>query len=74
MPGKMIAIVGPECVACGVCVKSCPLGALAVPKGLRSEVDAERCVGCSKCGKACPAGVIRMAARDGEAREEKAVV
>ena len=71
MPAKRIAVTGPECVACGACVKACPVDALSVPRGLRSVVDTSRCLGCGKCAKACPAGVIEMADRDREPREEK---
>ena len=47
-----------RCVACGCCVKVCPLRAIEVYKGLTAKVDAQRCVGCGKCGRECPAGVI----------------
>ena len=48
------------CVACGCCVKVCPLGAIAVMNGLYARVDTERCVGCGKCVKECPASVIEI--------------
>lgn len=47
-----------HCVACGCCVKVCPLGAISIYKGLRAEVDESRCVGCGKCARECPASVI----------------
>ena len=47
-----------ECVACGCCVKVCPLSAIQVRHGIRAAVDPERCVGCCKCAKECPASVI----------------
>ena len=74
MPGRRVAVVGRECVACGACIKACPVNALAIPKGIRSEVDASRCVGCGRCEKACPAGVIHMADRSGDAHENRALV
>ena len=46
------------CVACGCCVKVCPLHAIAVHKGIAARVDPVRCVGCGKCAKECPASVI----------------
>jgi Fe-S-cluster-containing hydrogenase component 2 len=58
---KKRAFVGNGCVACGVCVKACPLGAVSVYKGLRATVNGEKCVGCGKCAAACPAGVIEIA-------------
>jgi ferredoxin len=66
MAHKRIANIGAECVACGTCIRVCPVGALSVPKGIRAKVDAEKCVGCGKCERACPAGVIEMAEREGE--------
>ncbi|NLB29452.1 MAG: 4Fe-4S binding protein [Clostridiales bacterium] len=52
-----------DCVACGVCVKNCPLAALLVHKGLHAAVDAEKCVGCGKCARVCPAGAIEIELR-----------
>lgn len=47
-----------SCVACGCCVRVCPLGAISVFKGVAARVDAKLCVGCGKCAKECPASVI----------------
>ena len=60
MSANKRAYVGKQCVACGVCVKVCPMRAVAVHKGLYSVVDESRCVGCGKCAKACPADVITI--------------
>lgn len=49
-----------SCVACGCCVKVCPLGAIGVDRGLFAQVDAKRCVGCGKCARECPASVITI--------------
>lgn len=49
-----------ECVACGCCVKVCPMGAIQIFKGIMAQVDLGKCVGCSKCAKECPASVIRI--------------
>lgn len=48
------------CVACGVCQKACPFGAISVYKGIYAEVNLDKCVGCSKCAKECPASVIEI--------------
>ena len=56
---KRRAIVnGDACVACGCCMKACPLSAIQVRRGVRAVVDPERCVGCGRCAKECPASVI----------------
>lgn len=58
---KRRAVVdGRACVACGCCVKVCPLSAIRVWRGIRAEVDPERCVGCGRCAKECPASVIAI--------------
>lgn len=33
-----------QCVACGCCVKVCPLHAISVPKGITAVVDITKCV------------------------------
>ena len=49
-----------DCVACGCCVKVCPLTAISVFRGLWAQVDGGRCVGCGRCVKECPASVIEL--------------
>lgn len=46
------------CVACGCCVKACPLGAVSVYRGITAQVNPAKCVGCGKCVQTCPASVI----------------
>ena len=48
------------CVACGCCVKVCPVRAMEVVRGVAARVDEERCVGCGRCAKECPASVIEI--------------
>ena len=48
------------CVACGCCVKVCPLKAISVWRGIMAKVDPEVCVGCGKCARECPASVISI--------------
>ena len=49
-----------DCVACGCCVKVCPMGAMEILKGIMAQVDLAKCVGCGKCAKECPASVIEI--------------
>lgn len=51
------------CVACGVCLKTCPKDAISIYKGCFAQVDETRCVGCGLCAKACPAGCIAVTER-----------
>lgn len=48
------------CVACGCCVKVCPLGAIQVMHGVAAQVNMEKCVGCGKCARECPASIIEI--------------
>ena len=58
---KRRAYVGTDsCVACGCCVKVCPLNAISVFRGIAAKVNPERCVGCGKCARECPASVIEI--------------
>ncbi len=47
-------------MACGCCVKVCPLNAIQVYRGLYAQVDEDKCVGCGRCAKECPATVIEI--------------
>ena len=47
-----------HCVACGCCVKVCPLQAIEIVRGIMAQVKQEKCVGCGRCAKECPASVI----------------
>jgi len=49
-----------HCVACGCCVKVCPMGAVSIVKGIMAQVDDLKCVGCGRCAKECPASVISI--------------
>lgn len=58
---KKFAIVNQYvCVACGVCIKTCPKAAILVHRGCYARVNVEKCVGCGLCSKACPAGCIEV--------------
>ena len=67
MASKRFVNVGEYCVACGSCIKVCPMSAISIWKGVMAQVDKEKCVGCGKCVKECPAGTIAL-----YDREEKA--
>ena len=55
---RMFVVDQSVCVACGVCMKTCPRGAISIDRGCYAVIDREKCVGCGLCGKACPAGSI----------------
>lgn len=64
MASKRCAQVGSDCVACGCCVKVCPLKAIYVDRGITALVRGERCVGCGKCAAECPASTIQIINRE----------
>ncbi len=64
MKSKRIAQVSNLCVACGTCMKACPLGAISINNGVKANIDLEKCIGCGKCSKVCPASVIGIVARE----------
>ncbi len=64
MASKRYAAVGKYCVACGCCVKVCPLSAISIWRGVTAQVDQEKCVGCGKCARECPAGTIELRDRE----------
>lgn len=43
-----------KCIQCGVCVKACRIGAIAMEDG-KILIDEEKCNFCGRCTKACPA-------------------
>ncbi len=49
-----------HCVACGCCVKVCPVAAITIYKGQQARIDLARCVGCGRCARECPASVIEI--------------
>jgi len=55
---RKLAVVSKECVACGSCVKVCPVSAITIRKGIIAKIDENKCVGCGKCCSICPAEVI----------------
>lgn len=52
-----------ECIACGVCVDSCPQGVLEL-NDVATVTDEDSCVACGACQDACPAGAITEIAED----------
>jgi len=52
--------VGEDCVQCGACAESCPMGAID-PASSR-QIDVVKCITCCACIKGCPQGARAMKA------------
>ena len=64
MASKRYAQVNEYCVACGSCVKVCPMTAISIWKGITAQINKNLCVGCGKCTAECPAGAIELKDRE----------
>ncbi len=51
-----------KCVACGVCVSKCPVGAIKIIDG-QATVDTDICIGCGVCERRCGAKAITIERR-----------
>jgi RnfABCDGE-type electron transport complex B subunit len=47
------------CIACGLCVKACPVDAIQVVDNL-AVIDYHKCMSCGKCVEVCPMHTIRI--------------
>ena len=55
-------VVG-NCVACGMCLKVCPSGAIHISKEngiITTEIDLNKCIFCGNCAFYCPKSAIKM--------------
>ena len=48
------------CIQCGICIDSCPTGALYRDESGIVQVDEEKCTGCGTCVSVCPYGAIQV--------------
>lgn len=47
-----------RCCLCGMCVKTCPVGAISLSKKNGRKIDWSKCNMCLECARACPQGAI----------------
>lgn len=59
-----VSVDAEKCLGCGLCVKTCPAGALSLGNGLDGKsaavVDEMSCGGCYKCVRRCPVRALSM--------------
>lgn len=53
----MAYTINDQCIQCGACEGTCPVGAIAAGDGTY-VIDADACVSCGACADGCPAGAI----------------
>lgn len=58
----MTIAIDDRCTACGLCLVTCPEGAL-LPAPRRPAVDHRRCTGCLACIEVCPTNAITESRR-----------
>ncbi len=49
--------ISDECVACGACADTCPVGAISMVDD-KYEINADECVDCGACEDGCPVEAI----------------
>ena len=53
-------VISDECISCGACADTCPVGAIAEGDG-KYVVDPDACIDCGACEDGCPVGAISEA-------------
>lgn len=55
----LVSVVEEKCIGCGVCIESCPFGAITLHPDKGTALLCDLCGGDPQCVKYCPAGLLR---------------
>lgn len=53
----MAMVISDECISCGTCVESCPVGCISEGDA-KYNINPDECVECGSCVGTCPVGAI----------------
>ena len=62
-PAARITVDAARCVGCGLCVRTCPTGTMAL-RDRTAVVTGVACLACGHCQAVCPEGAVAVAALD----------
>lgn len=62
--GKVPSCNTSVCIACNVCVQTCPQHAISLVSdghdGMHAQIDRSKCIACGKCARVCPTGAMQV--------------
>ena len=54
----MAHVICDECISCGGCESSCPVGAISAGDD-KYVINADECIDCGACAEQCPVSAIK---------------
>ena len=55
----MAHVITDECLACGACADTCPVGAISGELKQKHTIDPAKCIKCGACAAACRKNAIK---------------